>query len=62
MGNQQWNMQVEFRFDYATYDLKIVIATAEQINELLDRFNHARNKRSSAQENEFLPTTAFQTI
>ena len=55
-------MQVEFRFDYATYDLKIVIATAEQFNELLDRFNPARNKRSSAQENEFLPTTAFQTI
>ena len=55
-------MQVEFRFDYATYDLNIVIATAEQINELLDRFNPARNKRSSAQENEFLPTTAFQTI
>ena len=63
MGNQQWHTQVEFRFDYASYDLKKVIATAEQINEILSRFNPSLSKKKSSEQDKiFSPAAMFQEI
>ena len=62
MEHQEIYKEDLFRFDYATYDIKKIIETVSQINELLLKVNPALAEKgvSTKKRKENLPSMGMQ--